>query len=173
MGLPGGAFAQRWPVAGLANFTAFRDGAPTVYPRRLSIAFLAQMAISTIGSTAASSCVRWAWLGSRSAVDRFVIGHKVDPLERPLCGGQMKIISFIERRQHEVIERILRHYGLWEGPIRTLASRRAPPRRVDAAKDRQLVLDEEFLECQRLEHRLENQPVETCELPLVLDPKYL
>ena len=33
----------------------------------------------------------------------------------------MKIISFIERRQQDVIERILRHCGLWEGPLRTLA----------------------------------------------------
>ena len=31
----------------------------------------------------------------------------------------MKIISFIERRQQDVIERILRHCGLWEGPLRT------------------------------------------------------
>ena len=27
----------------------------------------------------------------------------------------MKFISFIERRQQHVIERILRHCGLWEG----------------------------------------------------------
>ncbi|GEM_PF-6380052 len=25
----------------------------------------------------------------------------------------MKIISFIEKRQREVVEKILRHYGLW------------------------------------------------------------
>ncbi len=98
---------------------------------------------------------------------------EVDPLKCPHCGGQMKIIGFIERRQHEVIERILRHCGLWEGPIRTLASPRAPPPGAEAANDRQLVLDEEFLQCQRLEHRLENQPVEPCELQLVLDPEYL
>jgi hypothetical protein len=50
---------------------------------------------------------------------------EVDPLQCPHCGGQMKIIGFIERRQHEVIEKILRHCGLWDGPIRTLASARA------------------------------------------------
>lgn len=38
----------------------------------------------------------------------------------------MKIVSFIERRQQEVIEQILRHCLRWEGPIRTLASARAP-----------------------------------------------
>jgi hypothetical protein len=39
----------------------------------------------------------------------------------------MKVISFIESCQADVIERILRHCGLWEGPLRTLASARAPP----------------------------------------------
>jgi hypothetical protein len=34
----------------------------------------------------------------------------------------MKIISFIEGHQTEVIEKILRHCGLWEEP-----SARAPP----------------------------------------------
>jgi hypothetical protein len=33
---------------------------------------------------------------------------KLDSLECPHCGGRMKIISFIERNQHEVIERTLR-----------------------------------------------------------------
>jgi hypothetical protein len=44
--------------------------------------------------------------------------YEVDPLERPHCGGVIKIVSFIER--------ILRHCGLREGPLRTLASARAP-----------------------------------------------
>jgi hypothetical protein len=48
--------------------------------------------------------------------------YEVDPLFCPKCGGEMKIISFIERRQSEVIEKILRHCGLWdETPAR------APP----------------------------------------------
>ena len=34
----------------------------------------------------------------------------------------MRIISFIERRQTEVIEKILRHCDLWEDP-----SARGPP----------------------------------------------
>ncbi|MGM0488950.1 MAG: hypothetical protein ACQESR_19590, partial [Planctomycetota bacterium] len=33
---------------------------------------------------------------------------EVDPLTCPQCGGAMKIISFIERRQQDVIERIPR-----------------------------------------------------------------
>jgi len=42
----------------------------------------------------------------------------------------MKIIIVIERRQHDLIERNLRHCGLWEGPIRTLASARFCVRRA-------------------------------------------
>jgi hypothetical protein len=40
--------------------------------------------------------------------------YEIDPLSCPNCGGRMKIISFIERDQSEVIEKILRHRGLWE-----------------------------------------------------------
>ena len=63
----------------------------------------------------------------------------------------MKIISFIERSQREVVEKILRHCGLWEGPLRTLASTRAPPVRENSnqesfePRELQLVLDPEFL----------------------------
>jgi hypothetical protein len=43
--------------------------------------------------------------------------YEVDPLLCPQCGSQMKIISFIER--DEVIEKILKHSGLWnESPAR-------------------------------------------------------
>jgi len=38
---------------------------------------------------------------------------EVDPLECPNCGGEMKIIALIDER--EVIEKILRHLGLWDG----------------------------------------------------------
>ena len=53
--------------------------------------------------------------------------HEVDPLLCPKCGAAMKIISFIERRQSEVIEKILRHCGMWEEE-----SARAPPGEVVA-----------------------------------------
>jgi len=49
--------------------------------------------------------------------------YEVDPLTCPRCGGRMRIISFIESRQREVIEKILRHCGLWEGPLRDVAYR--------------------------------------------------
>jgi Putative transposase len=48
--------------------------------------------------------------------------YEVDPLLCPKCGAEMKVIAFIEQHQREVIEKILRHCGLWaEAPAR------APP----------------------------------------------
>ncbi len=38
--------------------------------------------------------------------------YNVDPLLCPNCSGTMRIISFIE--DDEIIEKILRHLGLWE-----------------------------------------------------------
>ena len=99
--------------------------------------------------------------------------YEVDPLECPQCGGTMKIVSFIERSQGDVIERILRHCGLWEGSIRTLANPRAPPgssrRATNAPNELERVLDAEFLESERLEAQL----AESRELQLVLDPEFL
>ena len=49
--------------------------------------------------------MRWAALIKRVL--------EVDPLSCPKCGGEMKIIAFIERRdQRDVVEEILRHCGL-------------------------------------------------------------
>jgi hypothetical protein len=45
---------------------------------------------------------------------------EVNPLECAKCGAEMKVIAFIERGQRDVVEKILRHCGLWEGPLRTL-----------------------------------------------------
>jgi hypothetical protein len=38
--------------------------------------------------------------------------YEVDPLKCPRCGGEMRIVSFIE--EGAVIEKILRHCGLWK-----------------------------------------------------------
>jgi hypothetical protein len=43
--------------------------------------------------------------------------YEVDPLRCPECGGEMKIISFIEKCQPTVIEKILRHCGLWKEAV--------------------------------------------------------
>ncbi len=40
--------------------------------------------------------------------------YEVDPLCCPHCGGAMKVVAFIEPPQGDVIERILRHCGLWQ-----------------------------------------------------------
>ena len=40
--------------------------------------------------------------------------YEVDPLLCPKCGAEMKVISFVERDQSQVIKKILRHCGLWE-----------------------------------------------------------
>jgi hypothetical protein len=40
--------------------------------------------------------------------------YEVDPLKCPKCGSQMEIVSFIE--DDEVIEKMLRHAGLWPAP---------------------------------------------------------
>ncbi|MCP4078667.1 MAG: hypothetical protein GY743_00310 [Planctomycetaceae bacterium] len=52
--------------------------------------------------------------------------YEVEPPQCPDCGNAMKIISFSERRQTAVIQRILRHCGLWTGILRAHASPRAP-----------------------------------------------
>jgi len=48
--------------------------------------------------------------------------YEVDPLRCPACGGAIQIISFIDKCQPEVVEKILRHCGLWK----TAESRPAP-----------------------------------------------
>ena len=48
---------------------------------------------------------------------------EVDPLACPKCGGQMKVVAFIEPPQSDVIEKILKHCGLWQA-----APPRPPPR---------------------------------------------
>jgi hypothetical protein len=57
-------------------------------------------------STARAARKRWAALIKQV--------YESDPLLCPRCGSTMRIIAFIERHQTEVIERILRHCGLWE-----------------------------------------------------------
>jgi hypothetical protein len=48
--------------------------------------------------------------------------YEADPLCCPRCGAELQIIALIERHQTDVIEKILRHWGLWEEP-----AARAPP----------------------------------------------
>ena len=71
--------------------------------------------------TAATRCSQtWAMLIKRV--------YEVDPLCCPECGGEMKVVSFIEPPQADVIERILRHCRLWRS-----SAARAPP--ANAGRD--------------------------------------
>ena len=40
--------------------------------------------------------------------------YEVDPLKCDQCGGEMKVVAFIEPPRGDVIEKILRHCGLWD-----------------------------------------------------------
>jgi hypothetical protein len=64
--------------------------------------------------TSARSSATWAMLIKRV--------YELDPLACPQCGGQMTVVAFIEPPQREVIERILKHCGLWRS-----AAARPPP----------------------------------------------
>lgn len=66
-------------------------------------------------AAAATRCSQsWAMLIKRV--------YEVDPLSCPECGGQMKVVSFIEPPQADVIEGIITHCGLWPS-----CSPKAPP----------------------------------------------
>ena len=69
---------------------------------------------SSEATAATGSSQLWAMLIKRV--------YEVDPLCCPECGGQMKVVSFIEPPQADVIKEILRHCGL-----RHSQSPRAPP----------------------------------------------
>ena len=45
--------------------------------------------------------------------------YETDPLCCPICSGKMKVISVIDNEQ--VIEKILKHLGLWEAKARPLS----------------------------------------------------
>jgi hypothetical protein len=57
--------------------------------------------------------------------------YEVDPLECPTSGGQMKIISYIEKCQPVVIEKILKHCGMWKETVQ----RPSPPKDLAVIKE--------------------------------------
>ena len=75
-------------------------------------------ALDTQKSATGGALSAWAMLIKRV--------YEVDPLECPNCGEQMKIVSFIERCHRDVIEQILRHCGLWQGPYEPVPARAGP-----------------------------------------------
>jgi hypothetical protein len=66
--------------------------------------------------------------------------YEVDPLKCPECGGEMKFVSFIEKRdQVVIIEKILKYCNLW---IESKA-RDAPGIVVD--EDVDFILDPQYI----------------------------
>ena len=65
----------------------------------------------------------------------------MDPLRCPECGGEMKIISFLDKCQEDVVEKILRHCGLW----RDAASR--PPVVVGRVAEGEPCYDYGYFDC--------------------------
>ncbi len=55
--------------------------------------------------------------------------YEVDPLSCPHCGGEMKVVAFLEPPQGEVIEKILRGHqsGAMVGGLWRWSAPRAPP----------------------------------------------
>ena len=57
--------------------------------------------------------------------------YEMDPMVCPKCGGQMKVVAFIEPPQREVIEKILRHCEPAPmGPVAVLGTDRGAARRA-------------------------------------------
>jgi hypothetical protein len=81
-----------------------------------------------------SSSVLRFWLSSSSRAlptprTSWIAAHSsAEPLLCPKCQKEMRIVSLIDDKA--VIERILRHLGLWQQDVR-VASARAPPEIVD------------------------------------------
>ena len=63
--------------------------------------------------------------------------YEIDPMACPRCGGEMKVVSFLNPPQREVIEKILHHCGLWKA-----SAPRGPPDTNDLGHD----LDYESME---------------------------
>ena len=67
--------------------------------------------------------------------------YEVDPLLCTQCGGQMKVVAFIDPPQEDVIEKILRHCGLWQEP-----PERAPPALNGFTEDPDEVVEFEYVD---------------------------
>ena len=93
---------------------------------------------------------------------------EVDPMKCAKYGGQMQVVSFIEAHQEDVIRGILKHGGLWQGPLPRLPPARPPPTyKRPPPREVQLVLDPEFT------RELPGGGVAPAGRHIVLDPQYL
>ena len=118
-------FTQHIPPKGshLIRYYGWYSNKARGMRRKAEAAVSAAAAQTEPSSPPASRCSRtWAMLIKRV--------YEVDPLACPHCGGEMKVVAFIEPPQAEVIEQILRHCGLWQEP-----ASRAPPDVEGLARD--------------------------------------
>ena len=105
--------------------------------------------------------------------------YQTDPLMCPRCGGVMRIISFIEARQGDIVRKILEHCGLWEDPVRgppvlpfkTNPARVAPEPDPDSRVT--YLIDPDFLEYTRREQAGESAGSRRTELTYQSDPDFL
>jgi len=79
--------------------------------------------------------LRMTWAALTKAV------YEVDPLECPKCRETMRIVNFVEKRQSDVVEKILRHCGLWKE-----TPQRAPPEPVPIDTVEEPALDYGFFD---------------------------
>lgn len=81
---------------------------------------------------------RWAALIKRV--------YETDPLCCPKCGGEMRFVAFIEKRdQADVIEKILKHCDLWREPKRSTSPGIVPDGDVPFALDPEYIPFDEFI----------------------------
>ena len=67
--------------------------------------------------------------------------YEVDPLICPDCGGEMKFLAFIEKRdQADVIEKILKHCNMWGEP-----EERGPPNVGSKPEVIDFILEPEYI----------------------------
>jgi hypothetical protein len=59
--------------------------------------------------------------------------YEVDPLKCPKCGGEMRIVPFID--ENAIIRKILKHCGLWKEPVIRPPSEEKPPPGVEACTE--------------------------------------
>jgi hypothetical protein len=70
--------------------------------------------------------------------------YEVDPLRCPKCGGQMKIVAFIEEK--DVVEKILRHCDLWQERKPHPPPKPPPNQLIPPAPAERSILDFDFFE---------------------------
>lgn len=110
-------FTQHIPPTGshLVRYYGWYSNKARGMRKKAEAASSADSAAQTESAAPSRRCSQtWAMLIKRV--------YEVDPLSCPQCGGVMKVVAFIEPPQAEVIEKILKHCGLWQDP-----ASRAPP----------------------------------------------